>query len=449
METVSERQRESLLASVAENWSVGVATAVVVIAGLGVPLAAALLCLGGLGIAVLRRETEALFLIATMATLSEACGALGLGIGVLPVTLSKLAGVGLWLGICALHSERRRAGAFPLAFLGLAGSAVLSAVVMGAGVEYFGAVTSTYLSLTAIGLTIYALRVPLDLGEFLWRFGLCLSFLLVLSMPLGFSGLPSDGIDAAWRIRNSGFSGHPNTWALVVVVLFPVAAVGLARARQYSPAPLVVLNMAVPIVIAQTTSRMGMLLYVLALLAVVGLLRERWRPMLVGILLGVAVLPIVVDVPALLFRYGTLLHPVTEAQIGHGSLGQRATLSSTALAMFLDHPILGVGPGQFIDAAAEYHQRPWRLRPHNAYLGLAAEQGLIGLGAKLLLACAFVVAARACQRVNPRGAASIIGACAVLLACSGGATDGIALFVPFWLVAFIVFAYTNPQSAGG
>lgn len=82
----------------------------------------------------------------------------------------------------------------------------------------------------------------------------------------------------------------------------------------------------------------------------------------------------------------------TEAQPDAVERG-RATLMLSAWELFLDHPILGAGPGQFaasyvIDYASEmyYLRRVSRqFRAHSLYLEMAAETGLIGLGVFLAI----------------------------------------------------------------
>ena len=56
--------------------------------------------------------------------------------------------------------------------------------------------------------------------------------------------------------------------------------------------------------------------------------------------------------------------------------------------MVRDHPVMGVGAGNFVQSFSRYqHGRfLWRhLSPHNAYVGMAAETGLVGLGLLILV----------------------------------------------------------------
>lgn len=76
------------------------------------------------------------------------------------------------------------------------------------------------------------------------------------------------------------------------------------------------------------------------------------------------------------------------------SVAQRAALMLAGVHMFLENPVTGVGPGGFpheLDRIGAIVPRLWDLKPtpHNAYIQVAAETGLVGLAA--FLAFLFVV----------------------------------------------------------
>jgi O-antigen ligase len=63
---------------------------------------------------------------------------------------------------------------------------------------------------------------------------------------------------------------------------------------------------------------------------------------------------------------------------------QRAALMLAGIQLFLEHPILGAGPGAFaveLDRLGALVPTLWDLQstPHNAYIQVAAESGLVGL----------------------------------------------------------------------
>jgi len=68
------------------------------------------------------------------------------------------------------------------------------------------------------------------------------------------------------------------------------------------------------------------------------------------------------------------------------SVAQRASLMFAGIQMFLQNPVVGVGPGGFgpeLDRIGALVPTLWDLKdtPHNAYVQMAAETGLIGLAA--------------------------------------------------------------------
>jgi O-antigen ligase len=77
---------------------------------------------------------------------------------------------------------------------------------------------------------------------------------------------------------------------------------------------------------------------------------------------------------------------VTDANF---SAVERAAHWLAGVRMFASHPILGVGIGNYADAYPRYHPRGWYdplAHAHNYYINIAAEAGVIGLLAYLLLA---------------------------------------------------------------
>ena len=76
---------------------------------------------------------------------------------------------------------------------------------------------------------------------------------------------------------------------------------------------------------------------------------------------------------------------VTDANF---SAVERAAHWLAGVRMFAAHPLLGVGIGNYADAYPAYHPRGWYAplaHAHNYYINIAAEAGIIGLSAYLLL----------------------------------------------------------------
>ena len=77
---------------------------------------------------------------------------------------------------------------------------------------------------------------------------------------------------------------------------------------------------------------------------------------------------------------------VTDANF---SAVERAAHWLAGVRMFADHPLLGVGIGNYADAYPAYHPRGWYAalaHAHNYYINIAAEAGVLGLAAYVLFA---------------------------------------------------------------
>jgi O-antigen ligase len=89
-------------------------------------------------------------------------------------------------------------------------------------------------------------------------------------------------------------------------------------------------------------------------------------------------------------RLGTLREASEAAeQGGDESLVGRFVMGRVALAVFADHPAIGVGTGNFDLVSPDYQRRMGlavlrRLGSHDVYLEMAAESGLLGLASWIL-----------------------------------------------------------------
>jgi O-antigen ligase len=92
--------------------------------------------------------------------------------------------------------------------------------------------------------------------------------------------------------------------------------------------------------------------------------------------------------------------------------------------MFLAHPLLGVGPGNYTAAYQEFTAGPWfasRGHAHNYYLQIAAEAGVLGLVAYLILLGSIVRALYQGRRhtSDSMRRAILIGICGIIAATAG------------------------------
>jgi len=106
---------------------------------------------------------------------------------------------------------------------------------------------------------------------------------------------------------------------------------------------------------------------------------------------------------------GGIIRDTVQRTLGDAILEQRAGLLWSGVLMFLDRPLLGFGPGGFAEALADYGpQITWLYdylpTPHNAFVQMAAETGVVGLLAfSSFLAAGLTVAFRSARRAarNP------------------------------------------------
>jgi O-antigen ligase len=114
------------------------------------------------------------------------------------------------------------------------------------------------------------------------------------------------------------------------------------------------------------------------------LLAGEWRTVL-RIWVATAVVAVIVDVLS-----GGALRDTAARTIGDWVIEQRAALMLAGVLMFLDHPLLGLGPGGFAEQVDHYAPLVPQLfdlqpTPHNAFIQMAAEVGVVGLLASLLV----------------------------------------------------------------
>jgi putative inorganic carbon (hco3(-)) transporter len=201
----------------------------------------------------------------------------------------------------------------------------------------------------------------------------------------------SDNGEVTGQLRAAGPIGEPNRYGQVLLVLLPLAVLqfGTGRSRR-----LRVIAVAAGGVILcgvlLTFSRGNLVAAIvsLGLMAYCGLLKPR---QVAGAVLGVT-LVVGVFQPAVVSRMLTLERVTSlfsgkhdSAQAPDSSAVRRYVENVAAWRVFLDHPVLGVGPGHF----AAYYSNDYsnRLglveqthyyRAHNLYLETLAETGIVG-----------------------------------------------------------------------
>lgn len=193
--------------------------------------------------------------------------------------------------------------------------------------------------------------------------------------------------------RAEGSIGSPNRYAQTMIVLLPLSfalfrngRTPRARAWWVLMGSLVMLGM---LLSYSRGAYLGMLAMVLCATAV-GWLRPKY--VLIGGVALVMLAPIIA--PTQVQRFLSLSQTTaivargTGQKVGDGSLRGRLTEMLAALNVYLDHPVLGVGPSQYSKFySVEYQQDPSvsfreireTRRAHSLYVEMAAELGTVGL----------------------------------------------------------------------
>jgi len=230
------------------------------------------------------------------------------------------------------------------------------------------------------------------------------------------------------RPRLAGPIGETNRYAQVMLVLLPLAIyLAATEARRVGRWLALACTAAILAAVVLTFSRGAIVVMVVLvpLMAMTGFVR--WRTVLVGglllVVLSATAVPGFVDrlesfrgVEGLIGATGDTANP-------DGAIIGRATSNLAALGTFLDHPILGVGPGiYYLDYSRLYANRLGLRyfeddrRAHNLYLETAADTGLIGLSA-LMGVCAVTALTllRARRAATRRGDAAGARLCLALV----------------------------------
>ncbi len=245
--------------------------------------------------------------------------------------------------------------------------------------------------------------------------------------------------------RAAGPVGDPNRYAQILLVLLPLGAYRFWSERSPLRKMAILAACAMlmcGVLLSYSRGAFVTLALLVALLVAVGSLRLVHVATVV-VLLAVAV-PFVA--PSYYLRIQTLVgaqglvtkDPSVETdRVFKG----RATEMLASLHVFLDHPFLGVGPGQYmpfysqqyqLDPDVQLRQVATHRRGHDLYLEMAAETGLLGL--TLFLSLPIVLlrklwrARRSCAAAQPQLARLATAFCFAIIAYLG---TGVFLHLAF------------------
>jgi O-antigen ligase len=220
-----------------------------------------------------------------------------------------------------------------------------------------------------------------------------------------------NGLGTIAQYRLAGNIGEKNRYAQIMLMLVPLGlfmAIGeRSRIRR-----LLALGAAgvTSLGVALTFSRGAAIGFVLlfGIMFLMGYLK--WKHML-AVVLGAAI--VLAAVPVYTERLAELVAVsesvgTTGIDQADGAIQSRVTEGLAALLAWADHPIIGVGPGEFPQYYRQYAEvvgirvLARDREAHNLYLGMAAELGLVGLTVFLIiLGLTFRDMARARRAVRP------------------------------------------------
>jgi O-antigen ligase len=201
--------------------------------------------------------------------------------------------------------------------------------------------------------------------------------------------------------RARGPVNEPNRFAQMLIVLVPLAIYMYRTAKSRRARVGAALCGALVVVgMGLTLSRGAFVSLVLLTMVMMGVRWIRPSRWLLCVLALTAVLP---TLPFLSARVDSIVsagavvgdNAQQAATATDGAVLGRITLMRAALHTFIDHPIIGVGPGQFPPFYSGAYADDPRLklrnlpdgtwRAHSLYLEIAAEEGIIGITAFLLV----------------------------------------------------------------
>lgn len=202
----------------------------------------------------------------------------------------------------------------------------------------------------------------------------------------GFGGWQAQNTGGVTRNRLSGPYDNPNAYAQVLIVIVPLALDRVWHERNFFLRILAGAAVTVSVLtIFFTYSRGGFLSLLFALGVLLALRRPNFFPLVITFALAFGLLQFLPDTYT--SRITTLLQfsPTQSSQVTDLSFVGRTSENIAAWRMFLDHPILGVGLGNFRDNYQDYSRelgldrRRTVRSPASLYLELLSEQGIVGI----------------------------------------------------------------------
>ena len=257
--------------------------------------------------------------------------------------------------------------------------------------------TDLYSKVLLIFVLIHnTLTSPRRVREFTWAIVLATSYIgfrAVFDYARGFNLIENGRVQGAV----GGMFQNPNDLALNMVAVLPLAVL-LAIRAQSVPGRVVASGGALLMVGAVVASHsrsgfIGLAAMVLILLWQLG----RRKPALIG----ATAIAAVVLLPFAPSSYWERVASITDDDLdATGSREARRLLLGEAFQAFVDHPLTGLGAGQFLNYNPPDRVETWR-ETHNVVLQVAAELGILGITVFFFLVYRALMAGRQARRLLP------------------------------------------------
>jgi putative inorganic carbon (hco3(-)) transporter len=279
-------------------------------------------------------------------------------------------------------------------------------------------------------LLVHLVRTPPQLDAILWVIIGAAAILATLtivqvatgSYQLNFGGLArvknAQIVGNVFERRVAGPLSDPNFYAQILLIAVPMALFRFWEAKRLIfrvliGAVLVLINVAIVFTYSRAVLIAAGMVYLIAAIWM------RVRPRHILSFALVAVLTVVIMPGDAAKRFDTLTQILPWAETAEAkidtSFQERTMLMRTAVEMFSDQPLLGVGAGNYTSNfdryapsvgsnVSSYEGFDKRRFPHNLYLETAAELGIVGLFVLIaLISTAVVYAAVASRDLKERG----------------------------------------------
>jgi O-antigen ligase len=244
-----------------------------------------------------------------------------------------------------------------------------------------GTFTDLYVKVILIFIVmVNTLKSPKRVDQFVWLIVVAtayLAFRAVFDYARGLNLIENGRVQGAV----GGMFGNPNDLALNMVVVIPLAVSVALRAasifRRLAGAVCALLMLGAVVASQSRGGTVGLAVMLLLL----GVSIARRKPLVaVG-----AVLLLMLAVPLAPASYWQRVASITdESQDATGSRATRRTLLTESYKAFLEHPLTGVGAGQFKNYDPQGRDQAWH-ETHNVVLQVAAELGVVGLAIFMFL----------------------------------------------------------------